>query len=254
MLISMWRCAPGYFHVDIFSNFRVIVLELVKISNFQHVSHVTQKIFDLESWNLTRMLIRMCSFAHGYFCVDIFSIFRVIALELVKICHFQLVSHLTKKVFDLESWYLTKLLLSMCSCAPGYFLLDIFRVIALDWVKICNFKLVSHVTQKILDLESWNLIGMSISMWSCAPGYYCLDIFSIFRVIALELVKISNFQLVSHVTKKVFDLESWNLRSACAPGYFRVDIFSIFRVIALDLLKIYNIQLVLHVTKKIFGL
>jgi hypothetical protein len=49
---------------------------------------------------------------------------------------------------------------------------------------------------------------MLLSMCSCAPGYFRVDIFSIFRVIALELVKISNFQLVSQVTKKVFDEES----------------------------------------------
>jgi hypothetical protein len=55
----------------------------------------------------------------------------------------------------------------MCSCAPRYFRLDIFsifrvialdfsifRVIALDLVKFCNFQLVSHVTQKVFDLES----------------------------------------------------------------------------------------------------
>jgi hypothetical protein len=45
----------------------------------------------------------------------------------------------------------------MCSCAPGYFRLDllcIFRVFALDLVKICNFQLVSHVSQKVFYLES----------------------------------------------------------------------------------------------------
>jgi hypothetical protein len=65
---------------------------------------------------------------------------------------------------------------------------------------------VSHIAQKAIYLESWNLTGMFISMWSCAPGYFCVDIFSIFRVIALELVKISNFQLVLHVNQKVYDL------------------------------------------------
>jgi hypothetical protein len=42
----------------------------------------------------------------------------------------------------------------MCSCAPGYFCVDILRVIALDLVKIYNFQLVSHVTQKVYDLSS----------------------------------------------------------------------------------------------------
>jgi hypothetical protein len=51
---------------------------------------------------------------------------------------------------------------------------------------------------------------MLISMCSCASGYFCVDIFSILRVrvIALDLVKKYNFQLVLHVTQKVFDLES----------------------------------------------
>jgi hypothetical protein len=41
---------------------------------------------------------------------------------------------------------------------------------------------------------------------SSAPGYFRVDIFSIFRVFALDLVDIYNFQLVSYVTQKVFDL------------------------------------------------
>jgi hypothetical protein len=97
----MCSCAPGYFCVDILSIFRVTVLELVKISNFQLVSHVTKKVFDLESCNLTRMLLSMCSCAPWYFRVDIFSIFRVIALDLVKNYNIQLVLHVTQKVFHL---------------------------------------------------------------------------------------------------------------------------------------------------------
>jgi hypothetical protein len=49
------------------------------------------------------MLISMCSCANGYFGVDLFSIFRVIALDLLKICNFQLVSHVTQKEFGIES-------------------------------------------------------------------------------------------------------------------------------------------------------
>jgi hypothetical protein len=37
----------GYFHVDIFSIFKVIALDLVKINIIQLVLHVTQKVFDL---------------------------------------------------------------------------------------------------------------------------------------------------------------------------------------------------------------
>jgi hypothetical protein len=55
------------------------------------------------------------------------------------------------------------------------------------------FTFVSHVTQKVFDLDSWNFTGMLISMCSCAPGYFRRDIFSIFRVIALDLVKFGNF-------------------------------------------------------------
>jgi hypothetical protein len=46
---------------------------------------------------------------------------------------------------------------------------------------------------------------MLLSMCSCAPGYFRVDIFSVFRGIALDLVKIYNFQLVTHGTQKIFD-------------------------------------------------
>jgi hypothetical protein len=84
----MWSLAPGYFGVDIFSIFRVIAIDLVKISNIQLVLHITEKVFDLESWNLTKMLLSMCSCAPGYFGMENFSIFGVIALDLVKISNF----------------------------------------------------------------------------------------------------------------------------------------------------------------------
>jgi hypothetical protein len=69
------------------------------------------------------MLISMCSCAPVYLRLDIFSIFRVIALDLVKFYDFQLVSHVTQEVFDLESCYMyfTGILISMYSCAPGIF-------------------------------------------------------------------------------------------------------------------------------------
>jgi hypothetical protein len=40
-------------------------------------------------------------------------------------------------------------------------------------------------------------------MCSSAPGYFQVNICSIFRIIALDLVKIYNFQLVSHITQNV---------------------------------------------------
>jgi hypothetical protein len=78
------------------------------------VSHVTRKEFDLQSWNFTGMLISMCSCAPVYFCVDLYSIFRVIALDVVQFCNFRLESHVTHKEFDIESWNFTGMLISMC--------------------------------------------------------------------------------------------------------------------------------------------
>jgi hypothetical protein len=69
-----------------------------------------------------------------------------------------------------------------------------FSVIALCYFS--NLIFIQSITQKVYE------------MCSSAPGYFRVDTFSILRVIALDLVKISNFQLVSHVTQKVFDLES----------------------------------------------
>jgi hypothetical protein len=84
MLISMCSCAPAYFRVDIFGILRVIAIDLVKIYNFQHVSHVSQKVFDLVSWNFTGIWLSMCSCAPGVSLVDLFCFVRFIALDLVK--------------------------------------------------------------------------------------------------------------------------------------------------------------------------
>jgi hypothetical protein len=68
----------------------------------------------------------------------------------------------------------------MCGCAPGYFRLDllsIFRVIALDLKNVCNFQLVSHVTQKGFDIESINLMGRLLSIFSFAPGVSLVDLY-----------------------------------------------------------------------------
>jgi hypothetical protein len=53
----MCNHAPEYFRVDIFSIFRVIALDLVKMYNFQLVSQVTQKVFDVELLHFTGMLV-----------------------------------------------------------------------------------------------------------------------------------------------------------------------------------------------------
>jgi hypothetical protein len=79
----------------------------------------------------------------------------------------------------------------MCSCAPGYFRLDVYstcRVIALDIVKACNFQLVSHVAQNLFDLQSLHFTEMFISMCSCEPWYFRVDLSSSCRFMALDLV------------------------------------------------------------------
>jgi hypothetical protein len=84
------------------------------------------------------MLISMCSFVPGYVRLDLFSIFRVIALDLENFCNFQLVSNVTQKGIDKESLNLIGRLLSIFSFAPGVSLVDlssICRVISLDLVK-----------------------------------------------------------------------------------------------------------------------
>jgi hypothetical protein len=78
---------------------------------------------------------------------------------------------------------------------------------------------VSHVAQKVFDLESWNFTGKLLSMWCCAPGGSLVGFFC-FVVIALDLVKICNY------------------------------LFFCFVVIALDLVKICNNQLVSHKAQK----
>jgi hypothetical protein len=111
---------------------------------------------------------------------------------LSKICNFQFVLHVAQKVFDLGSLNFTGMLISMWSCAPVVLHVNLFcfvSVIALDLVKICIFQFVSCL-QKVFNLESWNLIGMLLSMCSCAPWVSLVDLFSISRVIALDLVKI----------------------------------------------------------------
>jgi hypothetical protein len=73
--------------------------------------------------------------------------------------------------------------------------------------------------------------------------YFRLELFSIFRVIALDLENVCIFQLVLHVTQKGFDIESLNLMGrlpsifSFAPGVSLVDLSSICRVISLDLVK-----------------
>jgi hypothetical protein len=153
------------------------------------VSHVAQKVFYLESWNFTGML--MCSCAPGYFSVDLFSICRVIVLDLVKICSFQLVSHSSKSIWHrvMKLYRNVDQHVKLCTCGFACEFICFVGVIALDLVKISNFQFVSCVAQNVFNLESWNLTGMLVSMCSCAPWVSLVDLSSFCRVIALDLVK-----------------------------------------------------------------
>lgn len=72
-----------------------------------------------------------------------------------------------------------------------------------ELVKFAIFNFMSRITPKVFDLESSNFTEMLFSMFSCAPGVLCVDLFSIGRVISLDLVKILNFQLVTHSSKSI---------------------------------------------------
>jgi hypothetical protein len=178
----MWRCAPGVTLVDLFCFVRVIVLDLVNICNIQLVSHIAQKVIDLESWNFTGFVISMCNCAPGYFRVDLFSICKVIALDLIKICNFQFVSHEAQKVFEIGSWNFTEMFISMCCCAPWISLVDfssICRVIALELVKPVSSCYV------ICSLSAWvrtNKLYRKYdqSQWIHAPGILHVDYFFIY--------------------------------------------------------------------------
>jgi hypothetical protein len=137
------------------------------------------------------MLLSIWSCAPGVSLVNLFCNVKNIALDFVKICNFQL-SHVAQKIFDLchetlrECW-------SACVVVHLGFRLWIYmlcQIIALDLVKICNFQFVSCVAQNIFNQKSWNVTGMLVSMFRCAPWFSLLGLSSICRVIiAFDLVK-----------------------------------------------------------------
>jgi hypothetical protein len=65
----------------------------------------------------------------------------------------------------------------------------IFKVIAFDFVKIYDFQVVWHVTQKVFDQESWKFTGMLLSMRNCAPWISLVDLLCFVNFIAFDLVK-----------------------------------------------------------------
>ena len=72
------------------------------------------------------------------------------------------------------------------------------------------FKFVSCVTQNSFNLYSWNLIGISMVMWTCAPSYFGFHLWYQTWVICPLIVKNEVFKFVSHITKKTFYIHSLN--------------------------------------------
>jgi hypothetical protein len=137
------------------------------------------------------MLISMCSCAPGYFRVDLFSIFRVIAIDLLFFLQFSTCAACNSKRIWPRVMKLKRNVdqhVQLCTWVFSCGFIQYFQSYCHWLIFFCNFQLVSHVTQKGFDLESWNLRGMLISMCSCAPGYFRVDLLSILRVIALDLL------------------------------------------------------------------
>jgi hypothetical protein len=117
-------CVPGVSLVVLFSFFKIIALEFLKYCNFQLVSHVAQKVFDLGSWNFTGMLISMWSCAPVVFHVDFVLLCQSYCPWLWNFLQVSICLALAQEVFNKESWNLTGMLVSMCTCAPGVSLVD----------------------------------------------------------------------------------------------------------------------------------
>ena len=129
--------------------------------------------------------------------------------DLVKIVNFQLVLLVAHKVFELESWNFKGMLVSMSCCAPGCLVADSSSnggVMAPDLVKIVRPDLVSRVAPKVVELESWNFIGMLVCMSCCAHGCWLQIYLVVAELWPPALVKIVNFQFVSHVAQNIFEL------------------------------------------------
>ena len=88
------------------------------------------------------------------------------------------------------------------------------------------FKFVSHVTKKPFNLHSWNFIGLSMVIQTCALSYFGFHLRHQTWVICPWFVKNEVFKFVTHVTKNPFNLHSWNfiglsmVMLTCAPPYF----------------------------------
>jgi hypothetical protein len=144
---------------------------------------------------------------------------------------FSTFSHVAQKVFDLESWNFTGMLISMCSCAPGVSLVYLFcfvRFIALDLVKsvtlccvICSSSAWVRINQLYRNNDQHHCEAMHLG--------FCMWIFSVL----LELLyKFAIFNLFMHNSKIIWPvgLKVYkNVGQPCtyAPWSLLVDLFSI---------------------------
>jgi hypothetical protein len=112
-----------------------------------------------------------------------------------------------KKIFDLESWKFTGMLISMWSCAPGVLVVDFICQNYCPWLtKYLQFsacvtggsKSIWHRVMKVYSNVDQHV---KLCTWDFASEFICFC-----RVIALDLVKICNFQFVSCVAQNVFNL------------------------------------------------
>ncbi len=190
-----------------------------------------------------------------------FSHVGVMAPDVVKIDHFNVVSHVAPKVLEAESQNFTGMLVSMYSCAPGVSRPGSFShvgVMAPYFVKINHFNIVSRVTPKVFEAESQNFTRTLVSMYSCAPGVSRPGSFSHVGVISPYFVKISHFNVVSCIAPKVFEAELQNLTGmlisicSCALGVSGQGSFSDVGVIAPYFVKIGRFNVVSHIAPKIF--
>jgi hypothetical protein len=127
-----------------------------------------------------------------------------------------------------------------------------FRVIALDLVKIYYFELVSHVTQKVFHLVSWNFIEMvhlGIFMW----------IYLVILELCPWLSKNLQFSTcVAHMSKKHLTWSHETLKecwSACVVVHLGIFVWIYLVILELCPWLIKNLQFstcVAHMSKSIW--
>ena len=105
VLITMWNFAPPYFGLRLCYQKWVICPWIVKNEVFKFVSRVTQKLFNLHSWNFIELLMTMWTCAPAYFGFRLCYQKWIICPWIVKNKVFKLVWCITHKPFNLHSWW-----------------------------------------------------------------------------------------------------------------------------------------------------